>query len=106
MNDFKPLLMSIKELAVKVSDTVDLMIASMNVEAKAEEAKVEAINEEPKKVISLEEVRKVLAGLSRDGYTKDVRILLEKHGATKLSAINADEYESILKEAEEIGHGE
>lgn len=104
MNDLKPLLISIKELAVKVAETADKLIASMDVEAKGEEVAV--VEEQPKKKITLEEVRKVLAGLSRDGYTKEVRELLQKHGANKLSAIKEDEYESILKEAEEVTHGE
>ncbi len=96
MNDLNSILIAIKELASKVIDMTDMMLKS----------EVETIKEEePKKVITLEEVRKVLAGLSRDGYTKEVRDLLQKHGASKLSAIKADEYESILKEAEDVANG-
>ncbi len=100
MNDLNSILIVIKELASKVIDMADMMLKSEN-----DEAKAEAIKEEPKKVITLEDVRKVLAGLSRDGYTKEVRDLLQKHGASKLSAIKADEYESILKEAEDVANG-
>ncbi len=100
MNDLNSILIAIKELASKVIDMADMMLKSQD-----DEANAEAIKEEPKKVITLEEVRKVLAGLSRDGYTKEVRDLLTKHGASKLSAIKADEYESILKEAEDVANG-
>lgn len=56
------------------------------------------------KPITLEEVRAVLAEKSRDGFTANVRTLLEKHGAGKLSEINPSKYPTLLAEAEAIGH--
>ena len=53
--------------------------------------------------VTLEEVRTVLAGLSRNGLTAKVRELLHKHGADRLSEVNPAEYAAILKEAESIG---
>ena len=55
--------------------------------------------------ITLEEVRTVLAELSRDGKTREVKELLKKHGANKLSEVNPDEWEALLEEAAEIRHG-
>lgn len=52
------------------------------------------------KGISLEAVRAVLADKSRNGKTAEVRELLIKHGAEKLSAIAPSEYPALLKEAE------
>ena len=52
---------------------------------------------------TLEEVRSVLAGLSRNGLTAQVRELLQKHGADRLSEVNPAEYAAILKEAESLG---
>ena len=52
---------------------------------------------------TLEEVRTVLAGLSRNGLTAQVRELLQKHGADRLSEVNPTEYAAILKEAESLG---
>jgi hypothetical protein len=57
------------------------------------------------KPITLEEVRAVLAEKSRAGHTTEVRELLEKHGATKLSEIAPDKYPALLKEAEALGNG-
>jgi len=57
------------------------------------------------KSISLEQVRAVLAEKSRAGYTAEVRALLEKHGASKLSEIDPAEYSTLLKEAEVLGNG-
>lgn len=61
---------------------------------------------EAKKKHTLEEVRRVLAELSRDGFTAQVRELLLKHGAKKLSEVKEDDYESLLKEAGELRNGE
>ena len=62
---------------------------------------------EPKpKPVTLAQVRAVLAEKSRCGHTAQVRELLQKHGATKLSAINPTEFESLLSEAAAIGCGE
>ena len=62
---------------------------------------------EPKpKPVTLAQVRAVLAEKSRCGHTAQVRELLQKHGAAKLSAINPTEFESLLSEAAAIGRGE
>lgn len=52
------------------------------------------------KQVTLEEVRAVLAEKSHDGFTVEVRGLLEKHGASKLSEINPGKYASLLADAE------
>lgn len=51
---------------------------------------------------SLEDVRAVLAEKARLGLTPQVRELLKRHGAEKLSDVNPEEYSSLLKEAEGI----
>ena len=58
------------------------------------------------KPVTLAQVRAVLAEKSRCGHTAQVRELLQKHGAAKLSAINPTEFESLLSEAAAIGCGE
>ena len=62
---------------------------------------------EPKpKPVTLAQVRAVLAEKSRCGHTAQVRELLQKHGAVKLSAINPSEFEALLSDAAAIGCGE
>ena len=58
----------------------------------------------PPKAISLEEVRAVLAEKSHDGYTDQVRGLLQKYGAEKLSGVDPKLYAALLKDAEVLGH--
>jgi hypothetical protein len=50
-------------------------------------------------------VRAVLAEKSRAGHTAEVRELLQKYGADKLSAVDPANYEALLKDAEVIGNG-
>lgn len=59
--------------------------------------------EEPPKSVTLEEVRSVLSSKNRAGFKKEVRALLKKHGADRLSEIKEEEYAALLKEGEKIG---
>lgn len=63
-------------------------------------AKNTAKQEPEEKPLTLEEVRAVLAEKSRSGHTEEVRALLNKHGADKLSEIDPAEYAALLAEAE------
>ena len=91
---------TVKELAVKLAKELNLFIEALDSEEtpKAEPA-CELVP------ITLEEVRTVLAELSRDGKTQEVKAILKRHGASRLSEINPDEWEAILDEAAEIRHG-
>lgn len=57
----------------------------------------------PKK-LTLEEVRKVAADKSRQGFTEDVRNLINHYGADKLSSLDPAKYDTFLKDLEAIGH--
>jgi hypothetical protein len=63
------------------------------------------VEEKEAKPITLEQVRKVLAELSRDGFTEDVRTLLKKYGSDKLSGIKQEDYQALLEDARGIEHG-
>lgn len=68
------------------------------------EAKAPPSETKPKqKPITLEQVRAVLAEKSRSGHTADVRNLLQKHGASKLSEIDPAKFEALLGDANAIG---
>lgn len=54
------------------------------------------------KVVTLEQVRAVLADKSNEGFTTEVRTLLEKHGAPKLSEINPANYASLFADAQRL----
>ena len=56
------------------------------------------------KTISFEDLRAALANKARAGFTTEVKALIEKHGAAKLSDIDPSEYETVLAEAEVFGN--
>lgn len=57
-----------------------------------------------KKPLTLEDVRAVCADKSRKGFTADVKAILTKHGADKLSDVNPAEYKALLAEVEVLGN--
>lgn len=65
----------------------------------------EAPKKEAKPELKLEDVRPILANLSRAGHTAAIRGLLQKYGASKLSEIDPANYEALLKDAEVLANG-
>lgn len=62
----------------------------------------EQIPEKP--TVTLEQVRGVLAEKSQQGFTADVKALIRKYGAERLSEINPAQFPDMLKEAQVIGN--
>lgn len=54
------------------------------------------------KAVSLEAVRAVLVRKSAEGKREQVKTLITKYGADRLSNIPVDAYAGILKEAEDL----
>ena len=102
--------MSKVKLLLDVVDTVRSLADSLQAiaEAIAGNEPAEAVSEtltsaQPMhtgKPVSLEQVRAVLAEKSQAGFTAEVRGLLEKHGAPKLSQIDPVNYADLLSDAE------
>mgnify|MGYP006956611862 FL=1 len=85
----------IKDLEMLTSHLKELLVSK-------EDGKVEKPRAEPSKKISLEDVRAVLAKLSKHGKTAEVKDLITKYGATKLSDVDEGKYKDLLKDAEGI----
>ena len=58
--------------------------------------------EEPKKY-TFADVRKAFSAKSHAGYTEQVKTLIGKYGAAKLSAVKEDDYPALMADLEEIG---
>ena len=85
---------TVSEIVIKINSIVDSLENAFS--SSTEKPK------EEKKLITLEEVRSVLAEKSRSGKTSEVKALLTKFGANKLSELDASKYDELLKEAEVI----
>lgn len=106
MKNVEPILLTIRSLAEQLIKLIDVITDSAKIVKEViSEDKVVEVKEEPKKEVTLIEVRTALAKLSKEGYTNDVKALLNKYGAEKLSAVNPNDYEAILKDAEVLNNG-
>jgi hypothetical protein len=61
------------------------------------------VENKPAPTPSLVEVRKILAEKSREGFTEQIRSLLIKYGADKLSEIDSKNYVALVNEAQYLG---
>ena len=85
----------VKDLEMLTSHLKELLVSE-------EDEKVEKPRAEPSKKIGLEDVRAVLAKLSQHGKTAEVKDLITKYGASKLSDVDEGKYKDLLKDAEGI----
>ena len=105
MGKISELELAIRDLrtaAATINDVADTL-AEMFSAASTDEAQDAAAPAEP--VLTLEQVRAVLADKSRKGFTAQIRSLLQKYGAAKLSGIDPANYEALLAEVEVLGNG-
>lgn len=56
-------------------------------------------------MLTLEQVRAILADKSRKGHTAEIRSLLQKYGAAKLSGIDPANYKALLADVEGLSDG-
>ena len=93
----------LRSLADSVQAVADAMADKETAEAAQPETPVSAKEPEPPaKAVTLEQVRAVLADKSQQGFTADVRTLLEKYGAPKLSQIDPASYAALMADAESL----
>ena len=100
MGKISELDMAIRDLrsaAATINDVADTLAEVFSTES-ADEAPDAAIPAEP--APTLEQVRAVLADKSRQGHTAEIRALLQKYGASKLSGIDPTNYKALLADAE------
>ena len=105
MGKISELELAIRDLrtaAATINDVADTL-AEMFSTASADEALDAAAPVEP--VLTLEQVRAVLADKSRQGHTAEIRSLLQKYGAAKLSQIDPAHYKALLADAEVLADG-
>lgn len=89
----------LRSLADSVQAVADAMTQNETT-AEIPPAKLPQKTAPKEKPITLEQVRSVLAEKSHDGKTDAVRELLQKYGASKLSAVAPKHYKALLADAE------
>ena len=93
----------LRSLADSLQAVADAMAGNEPVETSQPETPAQVPTQKTeRKTVTLEQVRAVLAEKSHDGFTVEVRGLLEKYGAAKLSQIDPSKYAALLAEAEAL----
>ena len=86
-----------RSAAATINDVADTLAEVFSTES-ADEAPDAAAPAEA--ALTLEQVRAVLADKSRQGHTAEIRALLQKYGASKLSGIAPANYKALLADVE------
>lgn len=92
------LLLDVADKLRALADSLTTACSEQPVTAVEEPAKAEA------PTVPLEKLRGVLAEKSQQGFTSEVKDLIRRYGADKLSDIDPDRFPDMLKEAEAIGN--
>ena len=110
MSEMAAAIEDLRRCAAAIGDAADWLSVQFSQDEAAPEdpAPVKPLPDDPAPIqpspvnapIALEAVRAVLADKSRAGLTAQVRSLLLKHGADKLSGIDPAKYAALLADAE------
>lgn len=92
----------LRSVAATINDVADTLAEVFSTES-ADNTHDTATPAEP--TLTLEQVRAVLANKSRQGHTAEIRALLQKYGAAKLSGIDPIHYTALVADAEVLGDG-
>ena len=98
-NDMAMTIEELRNAAVAINDAANWLAQQFGGSPETTE-KVKTTATSAKPALTLEEVRAVLADKSRAGHTAEIRELLKKYGASKLSLVDPKHYEALLREAE------
>ena len=104
--DLKEVVAALRKLADALEGVPAAEVKPVEEVEMVEEAKpveeVEMVEEAKPVDLKFEDVRAVLSDISRQGKTKEMKSLLTRFGATKLSDVDPANYQVLLREAEVI----
>ena len=95
MNDLAMTIEELRNAATVITESVNWLEKQFS-----NTTEEEAVKEEKKPELKLEDVRAVLAEKSRAGHTATIRTILQKYGASKLSGVDPKHYEALLQDVE------
>ena len=98
-------LVIISEQISFIAKTVAEILSELQKDSDKTAPRIEKKQEPAKeKTLSLTEVRKILADKSRAGFTAEIKQILIRHGAEKLSEIAPSEYAALVADVEVLGN--
>lgn len=95
-SDMAQTIEELRSAAAAISDAADWLTRMFSEQSQV----ADVPDSPPEPELTLEQVRAILADKSRKGHTAEVRALLQKYGAAKLSGIDPANYKALLADAE------
>ena len=100
MSDMAATIEELRNAAAVITDVANWLTEMFSTTVSVDEAQESEPVSPPEPALTLEQVRAVLANKSRQGHTAEIRALLQKYGASKLSGIDPTNYKTLLADAE------
>lgn len=101
MSEMDLIIKSLRDAATAITEAADFLAkAFSNTSDEPAAPQPEPAKEPEKPTLTLVDVRTLLAKKSRAGHTTEVRALLQKYGASRLSEIDQANYEALVHDAE------
>ena len=96
----------LRDIAASINDIANWLTEAFSgdSEPKADAAPAPTVKE-PESVLAFEDVRAILADKSREGFTAQIRDLLQKYGAKKLSEVDPAHYKALIADVEGLSNG-
>lgn len=105
MSDMAAAIEELRNAAAAITDVANWLTEMFSKTTAWDESQESEPVSPPEPVLTLEQVRAVLADKSRMGFTAEIRSLLQKYGAPKLSGIDPANYKALVADAEVLGNG-
>ena len=105
MSDMAATIEELRNAAAAITDVANWLTEMFSTTATVDESQESESVSPAVPQLTLEQVRAVLADKSRMGFTAEIRALLQKYGAAKLSGIDPVHYKALVAEAEVLGDG-
>ena len=96
----------LRDIAASINDIANWLTEAFSGDPETEAAPAPApAAKEPEPVLAFEDVRAILADKSREGFTAQIRDLLQKYGAKKLSEVDPAHYKALIADVEGLSNG-
>lgn len=93
------------ETIIGIADALAGMFSSSAEEESPKKTPKKAAKEEPR-ALTLEDVRHWMTLIAQSGFSAEVKALITKYGARKLSDIDPSQYGPLMEEADALGKPE
>lgn len=107
-SEIQQIITDLQDTASSLSDIASRLYEFFSADETQEQTSVSVAKPQKqlKKQLTLEEVRAVCAKKSRAGFTAEVKAIITKYGADKLSAVKPEDYAAVIAEVEVLGNAE